>query len=441
MKDLTVGDTGKCLRGFAIPMFVSVVFQQMYNIADSVIAGKWAGKSALAAVGASYPITMIFLAIAVGANIGSSVIISQLFGHKEYGRMKTAIFTSIISVTILAALLTVAGEIGSNTLMQQLHTPETIFEDSALYLRVYIWGLTFLFLYNISTGVFTALGDSKTPLWFLIGSSVGNIILDLIFVICLKMGVSGVAWATFITQGIASLLALATLLFRLAKITVAGSYKKFSLKMLGRISAVAVPSILQQSFVSVGNLFIQSLVNGFGDDAIAGYSAAIKLNTFTITSLSTVGNALSSFSAQNIGAGKISRVKEGVKCGIKMGVSIAAAFVFLYFVCSKYMIGLFVESGEEQVIYEGVRFLRIVSPFYPVVCIKLLCDGVLRGGTAMKSFMATTFLDLILRVVLAYILVRPLGIMGIWSSWPIGWGLSAVLSVWFYKRGNWKPAD
>ncbi|MFA9463215.1 MAG: MATE family efflux transporter [Velocimicrobium sp.] len=438
IQDMTNGNPSNILWKFTIPLFLSVVFQQLYSIVDSVVAGRFASTSALAAVGASYPITMIYIAIATGTNIGCSVIISQLFGQKKFTTMKTAINTSLIATLVLSVLLTIFGILTCNPFIRLLGTPTNIFSDSALYLRIYMFGLFFLFLYNICNGIFTALGDSKTPLFFLIISSIGNIILDLLFVITFHMGVSGVAWATFIAQGVSSLLAIFVLLKRITQIKSSGKPHAFSGKMLKKISLIAIPSILQQSFVSVGNLFIQSLVNGFGSDVIAGYSAAIKLNTFTLTSIATIGNGLSSFSAQNIGAGKNDRVKEGFRAGIKMVLIISLVFTFCYFVFRAFFIQIFLESGAIDALFTGTNFLKIVSPFYVVVGIKLTADAVIRGGGAMKEFMISTFSDLILRVILAFILVIPFGSTGIWLSWPLGWIVGALLSYYFYKKGVWK---
>lgn len=439
VNDLTTGKVAPTLWKFSIPLFLSVVFQQIYNIADSIIAGKFAGKDALAAVGASYPVTMIFMAIATGCNIGCSVVISQLFGEKNYRNMKTAVYTALSTILALSGFLTLLGVFLCNSLIRLLNTPENIFESSALYLRIYIFGLLFLFLYNICTGIFTALGDSKTPLYFLIASSIGNIILDLVFVIYFKLGVAGVAWATFMAQGAASFFAFFFLIRRLRTIKTEGKPARFSLKLLKRISFIAIPSILQQSFISVGNLFVQILVNGFGSDVIAGYSAAIKLNTFTITSLSTLGNGLSSFTGQNLGARKPERVRQGFKSSAIMGLLTAGLFTFLYFGFSQQMITLFLDkTGSETVLNVGVHFLKIVSPFYAVICIKLVADGVLRGSGAMIPFMISTFTDLILRVVLAFVLVIPFGSDGIWLSWPIGWTIGTVLAYGFYRRGSWE---
>lgn len=438
IKDLTQGKPQSVLWRFSIPMFISVIFQQMYNIGDSIIAGKFAGEKALAAVGASYPITMIFMAIAVGSNIGCSVVISQFFGAKAYKKVITAISTTLIASVAISGILSFLGLSGSKWLMEMLNTPKDVFDDGALYLQIYIAGFCFLFLYNIATGIFNSLGDSKTPLYFLMGSSIGNIFLDWVFVAVFRFGVAGVAWATFIAQGISCVLALFTLKIRINSIQTEGKNILFSWEMLGKISLIAIPSILQQSFVSIGNIFIQWLINGFGSSVIAGYSAAIKLNTFTITSLTTLANGLSSFTAQNVGAGKQERVKEGFKAGMLMAIVVAIPFIMLYFIFSEPMISLFMEKKGNEAMQTGVSFLRMVSPFYVVIGAKLMADGVLRGAGAMKAFMFSTFTDLILRVILSFILAPLFGTKGIWMSWPVGWSVAMVLSLLFYFKGAWQ---
>ena len=307
VKDMTKGNPGKVLTAFTVPILISVAFQQLYNIADSIIAGKLLGGGALAAVGISYTVTMIYMAVANGSNIGCCVVISQFFGSKNYRKMKTCIYTSLISSAAISIILSVGGLLLSPALLKALNTPESLFTDSGIYLNIYTGGLIFLFLYNICNGVFTALGDSKTPLYFLIFSSVFNVLLDYVLVRFTSLGVAGVAWATFIAQGIASILSFGFLMLKISKIE-CEKPSLFSFEMLKKILFVAIPSILQQSFVSVGNIFIQGLVNKFGDVVVAGFSAAGKLNTFTITTLCALGNSMSSYTAQNVGAGKIERI-------------------------------------------------------------------------------------------------------------------------------------
>lgn len=439
-KDLTVGEPEKVLWRFCLPLFGSIIFQQLYNIADSFTVGKFVGEDALAAVGNSYEITLIFIAFAFGCNIGCSVIVSRLFGTKDYGEMKTAVYTSLIATGVLCGVLMLFGIFGCDGLLELIHTPQRVFADSALYLDIYIWGLPFLFFYNVCTGIFSALGDSRTPFVFLACSSLSNIFMDILFVQAFHMGVAGVAWATFLCQGVSCLLAVTVVLKRLAAIKTERKVKIFSWSLLGRIAVIAIPSILQQSFVSVGNIVLQSVINGFGPSVMAGYSAAIKLNNLVITSLTTLGNGISNFTSQNIGAGKLHRVKQGFRAGRKMVWMLCLPLTLLYLLAGRFLVYIFMEDITGTAIDTGVMFLRIVSPFYFVISVKLVADGVLRGAGLMGRFMISTFTDLILRVALAVLLSVSFQDTGIWCAWPVGWVLGTALSVLFYKRGPWKDA-
>ena len=314
--DLTKEHPDKTLWRFLLPMMLSVMFQQIYNIADSMIAGKFAGEDALAAVGASYPITVIFMAFAVGMNLGTSVIVSRLFGAGDRKGVRRAVTTAFAASGVLGIALTVFGCVACRSMMVWIRTPENILADGELYLKIYVFGLLFLMLYNVCTGVCTALGDSKTPLYFLLGSSAGNILLDFLFVAKFRWGVSGVAWATFIAQGISAILVLITVYRRLSAMT-AEKQPLFDAKLCKQILAIAVPSILQQSVLSVGNLVVQAIINQYGSAVVAGYSGAIKLNTFAINIFMTLGSCLSSDTAQNLGAGKPERISMGFKTGLK----------------------------------------------------------------------------------------------------------------------------
>lgn len=441
-KDLTVGKPETVLWRFCLPLFGSIIFQQLYNIADSLVAGKFIGENALAAVGNSYEITLIFIAFAFGCNMGCSVIVSQLFGAKEYSRLKTAVSTACIFSAFLCGVLMLVGVFGCSPLLHMIRTPEEVFSDSKLYLDIYIWGLPFVFFYNIATGIFSALGDSKTPFCFLAVSSTSNIAVDILFVKAFDMGVAGVAWATFLCQGVSCLLAVLTVWRRLDKIPVQGRPPLFDTKLLKRILMIAIPSILQQSFISVGNILIQSVINGFGASVMAGYSAAVKLNNLVITSFTTIGNGISNFSAQNLGARKYGRVRECFRAGIKMVWCLCLPFCILYIFFGKYLLLLFMEEGSAAAMITGRQFLWILTPFYFVVSAKLVADGILRGGSAMGRFMASTFTDLILRVVLAFVLSGWTGsAMGIWSAWPIGWTTATAMSIYFYQKEYRKYGD
>lgn len=435
-KDLTVGKPESVLWKFCLPLFASIIFQQLYNIADSLVAGKFIGENALAAVGNSYEITLIFIAFAFGCNIGCSVIVSQFFGAKDYKNMKTSVYTAMISTAVLCAVLMLFGVLFCGNLLKLIKTPSAILNDSKLYLDIYIYGLPFMFFYNMATGIFSALGDSKTPFIFLVVSSVTNIFVDIIFIKAFNMGIAGVAWATFICQGISAVLAVIVVFLRLSKIKVLQRCPVFSFIILVKLLKIAIPSILQQSFISIGNIIIQSVINEFGAGTIAGYSAAVKLNNLVITSFTTLANGISNFTAQNLGAGKSERIRDGFKAGLKMVWIISIPLVLLYFFAGKQLLYLFLDNPTNTAIHTGIMFLCILSPFYFVVSTKLVADGILRGAGLMSRFMITTFTDLILRVVLAIILSKQFGSTGIWCAWPIGWSIATTLSVIFYKKAK-----
>ena len=437
-RDLTVGKPESVLWRFCMPLFGSIVFQQLYNIADSLVAGKFIGENALAAVGNSYEITLIFIAFAFGCNIGCSVVVSQYFGAKRYGEMKTAVHTGMIASAVTCLILMLIGIFGCDALLKLIRTPAEIFDDSSLYLDVYALGLPFVFFYNISEGIFSALGDSKTPFCFLAVSSLSNIGMDVLFVAGFHMGVAGVAWATFLCQGVSCVVALIFVFRRLRGMPSDEPSQAFSLPIFKKFAMVAIPSILQQSFISVGNIIIQGVINGFGPAVVAGYSAAVKLNNLVITSFTTLANGISNYTAQNLGAKKLVRIREGFRAGAKMVWLLSIPLIALYWLGSDALIKLFVENPSRTALDTGRTFLRILSPFYLIISIKLVADGVLRGSSMMKQFMVSTFTDLTLRVALAFVLSAAMGATGIWCAWPVGWSIAAVLSILFYRRGAWE---
>jgi len=433
-KDLTIGKPSTVLWKFCLPLFGSIIFQQLYNIADSLVAGKFIGENALAAVGNSYEITLIFIAFAFGTNVGCSVIVGQLFGAKRFRELKTAVHTTLIAGGVLCAVLMAGGFLLSVKLLHLINTPENVMADSKLYLDIYMLGLPFVFYYNIATGVFSALGDSKTPFLFLAASSTANIAVDILFVTAFQMGVAGVAWATFLCQGVSCVLAVVVVFRRFKTIGTAEKAPIFSWHLLKRIAVVAVPSILQQSFISVGNILVQGIINSFGSAVMAGYSASIKLNNLVISSFTTLGNGISNYTAQNLGAHKFDRIHAGQRSGLKLVWLLCIPTAVLYFFGGRAVVAIFMDSPGGEAMDVGIQFLRIVAPFYFVVSAKLVTDGVLRGSGMMRQFMIATFSDLILRVVLAKQLSGMLGSVGIWLAWPIGWIVGTILSLLFYYR-------
>ncbi len=438
-KDLTRGAPQSVLWRFCLPLFGSVIFQQLYNIADSWVAGRFIGEQALAAVSNSYEITLIYLAIAFGCNIGCSVITSRYFGAKDMDRVKTTVSTAFIASLTACITLMLIGLIGGGLLLRLMRTPEgTLMADSLLYLRIYTLGLPFVFFYNLSTGIFTALGDSRTPFWFLSVSSVVNIGMDILFVQGLGMRVEGVAWATLICQGVSCVLSVLIVLKRLRSLKAGRQVKLFDRVIFRQFLGIAVPSALQQSFISIGNIILQGVINNFKDAVMAGYGAGVKLNNLVITSFTTLGNGISNYTSQNIGADKPERVHPGFKAGLKMVTILSVVLGSLYFIFPEALLRFFIQDPTEEAIRSGVLFLRILSPFYIVVSCKLISDGVLRGAGKMKQFMIGTFTDLVLRVALAILLSSTaLGWVGIWCAWPIGWILGTGLSLIYYRQSGW----
>ena len=440
--DLTNGKPSKLIVGFTLPMLASVIFQQLYTLADFIIAGKFVSIDALAAVGVSGMVTFLFMAFATGSNIGISVVISHHFGAKEYEKTKTAVYTAIVSMITLAAVFTVIGLLISSPLLDAMNTDRDIKASALEYLNIYIFGLVFLFLYNTCNGAFSALGDSTTPFIFLAVSSISNIILDAVFVIKFQMGVAGVAWATFICQGFASIAVLITLLIRLKKFVPHAKGKPFSFTIFKETARLAVPSILQQSFVSVGNILIMSKVNTFANDFVAAYSSCIKLNTFIINCCMTVGNAVSSYTAQNIGAKKLERIKGGFRSGLMIGEGVVLFAMIIFMIFPNPVISLFLDTSKPELIQgaleAGKHFIYIVTPFYVLMTMKITADGVLRGAGAMAEFTAGTFTSLFLRVLFSYVLGSLIGQDGIWWAVSIGWVIPCAMSYIFYKTGTWK---
>ena len=439
-KDLSVGKPLRVLWLYTLPLLGSVIFQQLYNLADSVIAGRFLGETALAAVGNAAEIAFIYTAFAFGCNVGCSVVISQLFGAKRFSELKTAVYTSFLAFGAMCLLLMGCGFAFTQAGLKLMNTPDDIMPYSLVYLNIYTAGTIFVFLYNIATGIFSAMGDSKTPLYLLAFSSLSNIGVDILFVTSFHMGVAGVAWATFLCQGISCVLALLLLFKRLSKLPVNGRVHAFSGLYFKKTLRIAIPSILQQWSISFGNIVVQSLINACGSGVIAGFTAASKLNIIATSVYTACANGVSTYTAQNIGAGKTERINPGFVACLKMGFLCTAVFLLCYNVFSGQLIGLFISQSSEAALNAGKLFLHIVSPFYLAVSVKIIADGILRGSGAVHLFMITTVVDLALRVLAAFLFSAPFGFAGICWAWPVGWLISTGLAIAFYLKGSWKKA-
>ncbi len=439
-RDMTVGRPFPTLFKFAMPMVLGNLFQQLYNVVDSMVVGNFVGEDALAAVGTTTSITFLFIAVAMGMGIGCSVVISQLFGAKHIDTMKSAISTSLIFMFLLGSALSIFGLGAHRMILNWIQVPENIFEDAASYLRIYCMGLVFLFMYNILNSVFNALGESRFPLIFLTLSSVLNVILDLYFVIQLKMGVPGVAWATLIAQGISAVLSFMVLLKHFRRIETEEKPGLFDVKLLTRMFRLAVPTTIQQSIVSLGLVFVQGLVNSYGSVVIAGYTAATKIDTIAINPMVQVGNSVSTFTAQNMGAGKTERVKAGLFSGLIISAGISMSLAALLFFFGGMFLNAFMNSRESAAaIGVGIDYIRVVSSFYVLMGTMNVFNGALRGAGDMKVFMAATLTNFTLRVVCAHLFsASSMGASGIWWAIPIGWAVGALISGGRFASGKWK---
>lgn len=433
---------GKSLFFFAFPMILGNLFQQFYNMADSIIVGQFVGEEALAAVGASYSLTTVFIMLAIGGGIGASVITSQFLGAKFYDKMRTSVFTALISFAAVSIALGIFGFAMGEKILLALRTPDNIMSDAVLYLRIYFIGLPFLFMYNILSSIFNALGNSKTPLYLLIFSSVLNVVLDLFMVIVLHMGVAGVAIATVMAQGISAVISFMILMKNLRQYRTAKQIEKrtviYSWSMLGNMIRIAIPSMIQQSIVSIGMLLVQSVVNGFGSSVLAGFTSGIRIESFCIVPMIATGNAVSTYTAQNLGAGQADRVKKGYRSAYGL-VFCFSIIIFLFLsLFHGSMISAFidVESGAEA-FATGNAYLVFIRFFFVFIGMKAITDGVLRGAGDVFVFTLANLINLGIRVFVSFYFAPIWGVEAVWYAVPMGWIANYIISFTWFLTGNW----
>lgn len=435
-KDLTTGRPLPVIALYAVPMLISMFFQQAYNLIDGWIAGKHIGAVALGAVGTCYPVTVFFIAIASGLSLGASIFCSLEYGGKRYRQIQKAITTSFIAFIPLSVVLCAAGIGLSPFILKWLAVPEEALSAAGDYLIIYMAGLPFLFLYNISNGILTGIGDSKTPLVFLITSSCCNIVLDFAFVKVIPWGIRGLAFATLMSQVIASFLTA----FAVKRVYLSMRQEKttenefFSGAVLKEILRLGIPSMIQHMFMSTGQLFLQNVINGYGTAVMAGYSISFRMNGLVINSLMALSNALSGFIAQNMGAAKYKRVRQGIRISLLIAVSFSLVIVVVLLAGGRGLLEFFVKDDQDKdaVIAAGLGFIRVVAPFYLLVCVKIISDGALRGIGAMTPFMIATMSDVVVRIACGRFFSEHWGIYGVWAIWPLAWLAGTIMSVGMY---------
>jgi len=428
----------RALAWFSFPMIVGNIFQQFYTMVDSVIVGRFINERALAAVGASYALTNIFICIAIGGGVGASVVVSKHFGAKDYTKMKSAVSTALIAFLLMSIGLSLFGLLLNRKIMILLNTPSDTLSMAMIYLKIYFWGLPFLFMYNVISAIFNALGKSSIPLFFLIFSSVLNIILDLFMVTVLHLGVAGVSLATLISQGVATLISFFVLV-RILKRFPSETVQLFSEREFSRMFKIALPSILQQSVVSIGMMLVQSVVNAFGSSVLAGFSAAMRIESICVVPMIAIGNAVSSFTAQNLGANKEERVVKGYKASNLMVFFFGLVICFILELFNTSIIGVFLGShGTAEALKVGENYLSFMGWFYCIIGIKMAVDGLLRGAGDMKMFTIANLANLFVRVTVSVLLAPVFGISMVWVSVPFAWFLNFLISFYQYKTGHWK---
>ncbi len=457
---------GRSLFFFALPMILGNLFQQFYTTVDSIIVGQFVGEDALAAVGASYSLTTVFIMIAIGGGIGASVITSQYLGAGLYRKMKTSVSTALITFLVLSLVLSVIGLLGNRAILIGLNTPGNILSDAVLYLEIYFLGLPFLFMYNILSSIFNALGNSRTPLYLLIFSSLLNIGMDLVMVQIFHLGVAGVAIATVIAQGLSAVISFCLLLrllgtyrdetntktvnagegkaeadgteARKTEETDAEKRKLYDFAMLGNMIKVAIPSMVQQSIVSIGMLLVQSVVNGFGSSVLAGYTAGMRIESICIVPMIATGNAVSTFTAQNLGAGQPERVRKGYVAGVRMVAAFAVLTCLILTVFHGPIINAFLEEGSDAAAFAtGNDYLTFIAFFFVCIGMKAITDGVLRGAGDVVVFTLANLINLGIRVSFAFGFAGVIGVEAVWFAVPMGWTTNFVISFIRYLSGKW----
>lgn len=439
IKDMTEGNEAKLMILFSLPLLAGNIFQQLYNLVDTIVVGQFVGSDAFAAVGTSMPIMFLILALVMGLSMGASILISQLFGAQKDKEVKRAISTSIIFIVISAIFLSIVGLIISKPILKLLNTPENILQDAAGYMKIIFGGMIFMFIYNMFAYIFRALGDSKSPLYFLIIASILNVFLDLLFVIEFKMGIPGVAYATLISQAVSSVLCVLYIYKKDIKILkFKPSEFVFDRKLFIKIIRLGIPSSAQQTVLSIGFLAVQGLVNSFGDITMSAFFAASRIEQVVTLPNMTLSMAMSTFTGQNIGAGRIDRVKRGYgyMVIVLIGLTVITGSIMLLFGPS--LIRIFIKDGNAEIIRQGNEYLKTVSYFLVPFGGMFLTNGLLRGAGDVNISSLSTIFVFAVRLITAYTLAPKIGPSAIWYSLPVGWIVGLTIAVIRYFAGGWQ---
>lgn len=445
LKDMTTGTPWRLIVLFGLPLLAGNIFQQAYNLADTIIIGHYLGPNALAGVGVASPVFNLISSLLIGLSVGASIMVSQLFGAGRRRELPCAMSTILIISLAMAVVLTVLGQLLVPPLLQVLQTPADDLPYAEEYLRVIILGLAFNILYNQLSGLLRGLGNSAVPLYFLIFSSILNVILDLLFVAVLPWGVAGAAFATILSQGVSALL---TWIYIRMKVPLFHRQKGdplFDRKLLSTTVHFGLPMALQQSSISLGHLLMQGIINPFGTTVIAAYAAGVKVDMFSVMPLITLGSAASTFAAQNAGAGNMDRIRYGFRTTNYLAVGIGLCLSVLVVTNREFLMGLFVSTEDypvlaPDIIATGMEMMSILPCFYVVLALIHSCLNTMAGAGDTTFSMFAMILMMALRIVLAWCFIH-LGGMdehGIWWAFPVSWVIVLAIVLIHYFRGSWK---
>lgn len=434
---MTEGVIWKEILLFSIPLLLGNLFQQLYNAVDSVVVGNYIGAQALAAVGSSAPVINLLVSFFMGLAVGAGVIISRYFGARKKEELHIAVHTSLALTFAAGLVMTLIGVLISPYVLQWVGTPSDVMDSSVLYLRIYFLGILSVMVYNMGSGILRAVGDSRNPLYFLIVSSVTNIILDMLFVIVFHMGIAGVGWATLIAQTISAVLTMLLLMRTKEEYQVKLKHIRFHKHMLYEIVRLGLPSGLQNAIVSFSNVIVQSNINAFGSLAMAGCGSYTKIDGFAILPVMSYSMALTTFTGQNMGAKKYDRVKQGAKTGILMSVITIVCISALLLILGPNVLAIF--SSDPTVINYGLYMMHVLAPGYIFLAISHAFNGIIRGAgitTVPMIVMVTCWCGLRMAWILTSVpLFHDIGV--VFMGWPLTWVVSALWLFLYYRKGNW----
>ena len=436
MKDLTIGNEAKVLVLFSLPMLLGNLLQQLYNVVDTIVVGKYVSEKALSAVGQAFPIVVVFLSLIMGFTLASNILIAQFLGAKKIENVQKTVQTTVLTIFCFGILMSITGFFLTPYILHIMRVPADVLEIAKQYVRITFTGVIFLFIYNGFTAMLRGLGDSKSPLYVLAVSTVLNIILDLVFVIVFNMGVRGVAYATVIAQAVSALLLVLIACKEHEILRFNVFHLQFDIKIFVKTLRLGLPSGIQQSLVGAGFMTLTSLVNNFGSVSSASFVAASKLDAFATMPSFNIGLALASFVGQNMGAGKMERVKKGFHSALAIGVAITAVFTVLVMIFAKPVMMLFLSS--EVYLAGGMLYIYLVAPSYIIQAFMFIVNGVIRGaGDTFFAMIATLLTMWVFRIPIAIFLSSFLGVKGVYLSIGIGFSIGATISFSYYLSGKW----